>query len=441
MTAKTKSYIYPLSIIATLFFSFGFLMWLTGILIPYFQICLDLSNVQASLVAFASYIAYFAMALPSAWVLKHSGYKKGMVIGLIIMALGTVLFIPAAYTRTYPLFLTGLFITGGGVTLLQTAVNPYVAIIGPIESTAQRIGFMGLANKFAGILSTAILGSIFLFDADAIVGNVSRVSPVEKAALLNSYSLKIVDPYIIITAILLALAVIIYFSKMPEINEMGEDAGEETSNVEHKSSVFHYPYLLIGVVALFFSAACEGLPIDGIVIYGRSLGVPYEEARHFTQYTLYAMIAGYAASTILIPRFISQQKALLWSAILGIGLTIGAYYSSGEVSMYCLVCTGFGAAMLWGTIWGLAIRDLGKFTKVGSAMLLMSVVGGGIFPLLFGKLIDLNSIRPQNAVLVLVPCYLVLVFFSSKGYKIENWRSKVKSKKANVKSYAEEQEA
>jgi fucose permease len=192
--------------------------------------------------------------------------------------------------------------------------------------------------------------------------------------------------------------------------------------------------LLIGVIALFFSAACEGLPIDGIVIYGRSLGVPYEEARHFTQYTLYAMIAGYAASTILIPRFLSQQKALLWSAVLGIVLTIGAYYSSGVISMYCLVCTGFGAAMLWGTIWGLAIRDLGKFTKVGSAMLLMSVVGGGVFPLLFGKLIDLNNIRPQNAVLVLVPCYLVLIFFSSKGYKLENWKPAV----VELKSYSEE---
>ncbi|MDH7460627.1 sugar MFS transporter [Chitinophagaceae bacterium 26-R-25] len=433
MTAKTRSYIYPLSIIGTLFFSFGFLMWLTGILIPYFQICLDLSNVQASLVAFASYIAYFAMALPSAWVLKHTGYKNGMVVGLITMAIGTVLFIPAAYTRTYPLFLTGLFITGGGVTLLQTAVNPYVAIIGPIESTAQRIGFMGLANKFAGILSTAILGSIFLFDADAIVANVSKVSAAEKAALLNNYSLKIVNPYIIITSILLVLAVIIFFSKMPEINETGSEAGEETATVTHKQSVFHYPYLLIGILALFFSAACEGLPIDGIVIYGRSLGVPYEEARHFTQYTLYAMMAGYAASTILIPRFLSQQRALLLSSVLGIVLTFAAYYTTGVVSMYCLVSTGFGAAMLWGTIWGLAIRDLGKFTKIGSAMLLMSVVGGGIFPLLFGKLIDVNNIKPQNAVLVLVPCYLVLMFFSGKGYKIENWKLEVARQKSKVK--------
>jgi fucose permease len=185
---KRNSYIYPLSVIGVLFFSFGFLTWLTGILIPYFQICLELSNVQASFVAFATYIAYFVMALPSAWILKFSGYKKGMVLGLFIMAIGTALFIPAAYARNYGVFLTGLFITGAGITLLQTAVNPYVAIIGPIESTAQRIGFMGFANKFAGILSTAILGSIFMFNADAVIAKVSNASPDAKEAILQSYS-------------------------------------------------------------------------------------------------------------------------------------------------------------------------------------------------------------------------------------------------------------
>jgi glucose/galactose transporter len=419
---KLKSYIYPLSIIGILFFSFGFLTWLTGILIPYFQICLELSNVQASLVAFATYIAYFAMALPSAWVLKLSGYKKGMVLGLLIMALGTALFIPAAYARNYAVFLTGLFITGAGVTLLQTAVNPYVAIIGPIESTAQRIGFMGLANKAAGILSTTILGSIFLFDADSIIAHVSKAAPAEKAAILNSYSLKIVDPYIVITCILFLLAVMVFFSQMPEVNETATAQGDTTAEVEYKPSVFHYPYLIIGILALFLSAACEGLPIDGIIIYSRSLGIPIEVSRHFAQYTLYAMLLGYLASTILIPKFLSQQKALQFCAVLGILLTIAAYLSKGIISVYCLIGSGFGAAMLWGTIWGLSIRDLGKYTKVGSAMLLMAVVGGGIFPLLFGKLIDENFFHPQNAVLLLVPCYLILVIFSSWGYRLENWR-------------------
>jgi len=419
-----KSYIYPLTIIGILFFVFGFLTWINGILIPYFQICLQLTNVQASLVAFASYIAYFVMALPSAWILKYTGYKKGMAVGLVMMAAGTIIFIPAAYARTYSIFLTGLFITGAGVTLLQTAVNPYVAIIGPIESTAQRIGFMGLANKFAGIISTALLGSIFLFNADNIIADVKKAGTIERSRILDAYALKIVNPYLVITIVLVLLALFIYFSRLPEINETQKENGEEKSgSVVHKQSIFHYPYLLFGVISLFLSAACEGIPIDGIIIYSRSLGIPIEEARHFTQYTLYAMLLGYLASTVLIPKYLSQHKALQWCAILGLLFTIASYVNTGIVSIYFLILTGFGAAVLWGTIWGLSIRELGTHTKTGSAMLLMSVVGGGIFPLIFGKLIDVNPINPQKAVLLLIPCYLVLLLFSTWGYRLESWKS------------------
>lgn len=419
---KAKAYVYPLTIIGILFFAFGFLTWINGILIPYFQICLELSNVQASLVAFAVYIAYFVMALPSAGILKFTGYKKGMVLGLIVMAVGTAVFVPAAYLRTYSLFLTGLFITGAGVTLLQTAVNPYVAIIGPMESTAQRIGFMGLANKFAGILGIGILGSIFLLDADNVIANVGKATIAQKSQILDAYVLKVVTPYIVITIVLLLLALMIFFSKMPEITETPKQDMEDADK-ESKSSVFHYPYLILGVLGLFFSAACEGIPIDGIIIYSRALGIPVEEARHFTQYTLYAMVAGYLASTILIPRYLSQQRALQLCAVWGIALTLGSYFNEGLISIYCLILTGFGSAFLWGTIWGLSIRELGKYTKVGSAMLLMSVVGGGIFPAIFGKLLDDNISYPQNAVLLLIPCYLVLLFFSSLGYRMESWKT------------------
>ena len=422
MSSRVNSYIYPLTIIGILFFVFGFLTWINGILIPYFQICLQLTNVQASLVAFASYIAYFVMALPSAWILKYTGYKKGMVAGLIIMAAGTILFIPAAYSRTYPVFLTGLFITGSGVTLLQTAVNPYVAIIGPIKSTAQRIGFMGLANKFAGIISIGILGSIFLLNADTVIASVNGAGAEEKSRVLDAYALKIVNPYLVISIVLLLLSIMIFFSRMPEINETRKEDGDIGLEVEHKRSVFHYPYLVWGVLCLFLSAACEGLPIDGIIIYSRSLGIPIEEARHFTQYTLYAMVLGYLASTILIPKYLSQHKALQWCAVLGLALTSASYFNKGIVSIYFLILTGFGAAVLWGTIWGLSIRELGKYTKTGSAMLLMSVVGGGIFPVIFGKLIDVNPQHPQNAVLLLIPCYLVLLLFSTWGYRLESWK-------------------
>lgn len=421
MSSK-KSYYYPLTIIGILFFVFGFLTWVNGILIPYFQICLDLTNFQASLVAFCAYIAYFVMALPSAYILRFTGYRKGMVLGLVVMAVGTILFIPAAYTRTYAIFLAGLFITGSGLALLQTAANPYVAIIGPIESTAQRIGFMGLANKTAGIIALALLGSIFLFKADDIIASVSKAGAGERATILNQYALKIVNPYIVITIILLLLAVMIYFSKMPEISETKKEEGDVVKEIKSRSSIFHYPHLILGVLGLFFAAACEVIPIDGMIIYSRALGIPIEEARHFSTYTLYAMLAGYLASTILIPKYLSQNRALQFCAVTGIVLTMGAYFSSGFASIIFLMLMGFGAAMLWGTIWGLSLRELGVHTKKGSAMLLMAVIGGGIFPLIFGRLIDRNPGYPQNAILLLIPCYLVLLFFASRGYRMQSWK-------------------
>jgi MFS transporter, FHS family, L-fucose permease len=336
--------------------------------------------------------------------------------------LGTILFVPAAYSRTYAVFLTGLFITGSGLALLQTAANPYVAIIGPIESTAQRIGFMGLANKIAGIISLALLGSIFLFKADHVIASVKNANGAERDRILSLYALKVVNPYIIITIILLLLAIMIYFSRMPEINESKLKAGEEEMEIESRKSVFNYPYLILGVIGLFVAAACEVIPIDGMIIYSRALGIPIEEARHFSTYTLYAMLGGYFSSTILIPKYLSQNRALQLCAVLGISLTLGSYFSHGIVAVVCVMFMGFGAAMLWGTIWGLSLKQLGKHTKTGSAMLLMSVIGGGIFPVLFGGLIDRNPLNPQTAILLLIPCYLVLLFFASYGYRIQSWR-------------------
>lgn len=418
MSGKTSNY-YALGIIAVLFFVFGFITWVNGVLIPYFQICLELTNFQSLWVAFASYIAYFIMAIPSAYILKSTGYKKGMVIGLVIMAIGTALFLPAAYSRTYGLFLTGLFITGTGLALLQTAANPYVAIIGPIESTAQRVGVMGVANKTAGILSQQILGAIFLLNADSIVASVSNASAAERAAILDEYVLKVVDPYLVITIILLLLAVLVGLSRLPDVEEQGEP--EITPGQQRKTSVLQYPYLVLGVLALFTAGACEVIPIDCIIIYSKALGIPLMEARHFAEYTLYAMLGGYITSTIAIPKYVSQQSALKYVSILGLLLAAGAYFTTGFTSVCFLIAMGFGAALLWGTIWGLAVRELGSFTKIGAALLLMSVVGGGLFPLLFGRLIDVYPDTPQMAVTVLVPCYAFLLYYSTKGYKIKNW--------------------
>ena len=417
--SAAKNYWYPMAIIGTLFFIFGFLTWVNGILIPFFQICLELSNLQALLVVLASYSSYFIMALPSAWVLKYTGYKKGMGLGLFIMAVGTLLFIPAAYTRLYPIFLTGLFITGTGLTLLQTAANPYVAIIGPIESTAQRIGIMGICNKVAGIISTTILGSIFLFNADDVIVKLNTLGVAEKAKLLSDYSLKVVGPYLIISVVLVLLGVLILFSKLPEVDETETVDESLEDNFQQKESILQYPYLILGVIALLFSSACEGIPVDGIVLYGRLLGIKVDVARHFASYTLYAMLAGYLFTVIAVPKYFSQQQALRISAIWGLVLATISFIFGGVISIYCIILMGFGSAMLWGTIWGLSLRNLGRFTKQGSALLLMTVIGGGIFPVIYGRLLDIN---PRTAIVILIPCYLFLLFYSSYGYRITKWK-------------------
>src|SRR5690606_36918807 len=219
----------------------------------------------STLVAFSAYVAYFFMAIPSAGILKRTGYKKGMFIGLLVMAAGTLLFVPAAWMRAYWLFLVGLFVTGTGLALLQTAANPYVAIIGPIESTAKRIGFMRLANKIAGFISLAALGSLFLTDADAILAQIAGADIAQKAAILSNYMLAVVNPYLIITLLLVILAFVIHFSRLPEVEE--ERVNHKNGDVvQTKTSVFQFPQLVFGVVALFFSSACEVIPIDGIIL-------------------------------------------------------------------------------------------------------------------------------------------------------------------------------
>lgn len=416
-----KSIIYPLIVIGTLFFVFGFLTWANGVLIPYFRVGLDLNNFQSTWVVSSAYLAYFVMAIPSASILKRTGYKKGMFIGLLVMALGTLLFVPAAYMQAYWLFLTGLFITGTGLALLQTAANPYIAVIGPIESTARRIGFMGLANKIAGLIALAALGSLFLADADEVVNLVAQANAEEKAVILGNYMLAVVNPYLVITGILLVLAFMILYSKLPEVDEESSATASvapkstktnEANRTGEKRSVLQFPNLVFGVVALFFSSACEVIPIDGIILYSSALGIPIGESRFFAQYTLIAMTLGYVASIFLIPKYLSQQSALMACAVWGILMTIGAYMTDGILSVSFVISMGFSSAMLWGTIWGLALTGLGRFTKMGSALLLMSVVGGGIFPVIFGRLMDINLGHPQNAMILLIPCNLVLLAYA-----------------------------
>ncbi|GAB3414769.1 sugar MFS transporter [Niabella aquatica] len=411
---KEKSYLVPTIIIGILFFVFGFVTWVNATLIPYLQKACELTPDQAVLVTFASYIAYAVMAFPSSWVLGKTGFKKGMILGLLIMAVGALVFIPAAYSRTFGMFLTGLFIIGIGLALLQTAVNPYITILGPIESAAKRISVMGVCNKAAGAIAPLVMGAVLLNGMDKYE-NAGSLPLDQKNLLLNELASKIVTPYIVIAICFVVLAIAIRFSALPDIKD------EEETNPAHaapdRASIFSYPYLWLGFISIFLYVGAEVIAGDIIQLYGKEgLGMPVDIIKHFTTYTMIGMLTGYVLGILLIPKVVSQNTALKFSAVLGIVLSIGVIFMPGKYSILCLALLGFANAPIWPAIWPLSIDGLGKYLKTGSALLIVGIAGGAIIPKTWAAIS--TSTGMQQAFWILVPCYAFILFFAVKGNKI-----------------------
>lgn len=402
-------------IIGILFFIFGFVTWLNSVLIPYLKIACELNNFESYLVAFAFYISYLVMAIPSSKVLKATGFKKGMSLGLLVMAIGTILFIPAALSRTYLLFLLGLFIQGTGLAVLQTAANPYITILGPLESAAKRISIMGICNKVAGVIAPIALGAVVLKNADALLKRIETMDLAEKAAELNALSERVITPYIIMTVVLIGLAVLIYFSALPEVEADSEDEATAATN-KHKTSIFHFPHLLLGTLAMFLYVGVEVIAGDTVISYGASQDIAFATAKFFASITLGAMIVGYLIGIVAIPKYITQEKALKLCGILGIILGVAALLTHGVVSVLCISLLGLANALVFPAIWPLALAGLGRFTKIGSSFLIMALAGGAVIPLLYGLLADI--INSHMAYIIVIPCYLYIWFFAVKGHKV-----------------------
>lgn len=410
--------ILPMVIIGALFFIFGFVTWLNGILIPYFKISCELTDFEATLVAFAFYISYTVMALPASWVLSKTGFHKGMTVGLWIMAVGTLLFVPAAISRTYWIFLTGLFVMGAGLAVLQTASNPYVAIIGPRESAARRISIMGICNKLAGAIAPLILAYHILSDGDAFVKSLEGLSNSARVVALDGLAHRAIGPYLVITAILLVLGLLIRYTPLPDV-ETEEDEDVSNGDIESKTSILQFPQLILGAIALFFYVGVEVIAGDTIIRYGIAQHIDISVAKTFTTYTLTAMIVGYLLGIVLIPKIISQRTALIGSAVLGIILSFGVILAGSWYSILFLALLGLANALVWPAIWPLAIHDLGKYIKTGSAVLIMAIAGGAVLPLIWGKLSDVYS--PQMAYSILIPSYFIILYYAVWGYKIRKW--------------------
>lgn len=414
---KQSSTTGPMIIIGSLFFIFGFVTWLNSLLIPYLKIACELTEVQSYFVTFAFYIAYLVMAPVSTWVLNRYGFKKGMGIALGIMAFGALLFIPAAYIRTYLLFLIGLFTLGGGLAILQTASNPYITILGPVETAARRISIMGICNKLAGAVAPIILGLFLnLSEADKVAQQVDTLSAGEYAAALDQIALQVVNPYIGIVVVLLALAFWISNANLPEVKGDEEKAVDEVSSSEVKTSVFAFPHVVLGFVTLFLYVGVEVIAGDTIIAYGSSLGIPLSEAKFFTSFTMVAMVIGYVIGILAIPKYLTQETALKLCAVLGIIFTVGIVSTNGMVSLTFVGLLGLANSLIWPAIWPLALKGVGKFTNAASGLLVMGIAGGAVLPLAYGQLA--HVVGTTSAYWITLPCYLFMLYYGVSGHKI-----------------------
>lgn len=442
-TSIKSTFFVSMVIISALFFIFGFVTWLNGPLINILQRVCGTTPFKASLVTLAFYISYFFMALPSSFILRRTGYKNGMAIGLLVMALGAVTFIPAAYSRTFGVFMAGLFILGTGLSLLQTAANPFITIIGPIESAASRISIMGICNKFAGVISPLLLTALVLHGLDVQLQkeNFDLLTSVQQDELLNEFAGRMVLPYLALGLFLVIFAGLIKISSLPAHIAI-EDDGHDTlmGFIRQIPAALSISHLLFGVVTIFLYVGVEVIAGDSLTQFGKDLDLPY--ASKLTSFTMVFMVIGYIIGIILIPKYLSQAKALMFSALFGLLFTAGAIFSSSTEtnffatlfgwinplfntkipllpnSVFLVSLLGLANALMWPAIWPLTLNNLGKYTKIGSALLIMGIAGGAILPPTYAKLGQ--SIGFQDALWIMVPCYLVILLFATRGHKIKS---------------------
>ena len=407
-----------IAIVGGLFFIIGFFTWINGPLITFVKLAFDVSEISAFLVLMVFYLSYFFLALPSSWILKGTGMKKGLALSLAVMAVGAMMFGEFATRRWFGGALGGLFVIGGGLALLQTAVNPYISILGPIESAARRIALMGICNKIAGMLAPVVIGSLVLHGIGDLATQVDAADAATKTQLLNEFAAKIHTPYLVMAGILVLVAIAILFSSLPEIKPSEANA-EQAGMGERlgKQSVFQFPHLWLGVLCLFVYVGVEVLAGDAIGTYGNGFGLPLDQTKFFTSFTLGAMLLGYVVGLLAIPRFVSQERFLSISAVLGVVFAIAAYFTEGYVSVGFVAALGFANAMMWPAIFPLAIKGLGRFTETGSALLIMGIAGGAIIPQLFAVLKQHYDFQLVFMALA-VPCYLYILFFARVGHRI-----------------------
>lgn len=429
---RKSSYFFSLGMLGALFFVFGLVSWVNSILVPYFKIACELhSEVQGYLANFAFYIAYLVMTFPASALLNKAGFKHGVEYGLWILALGALLFVPAALMRSYNMFLVGLFTMGSGMAVLQTAANPFVTIIGPIESAARRISIMGICNKFAGILAPIIFAAAVIRPSDKVVIDQVSAGLLEgsaKEAALDHMIRGVIPPYLVLCVFLFIFGIVFYKSSIPEINPNKVNKSSESDESEARS-ILSYPYLVLGAIALFCHLGSQAVSINTIMGYAQSMGIDMLQAKAFPSFTLGCILFGYLLGVLLIPKYLSQQRALIICTVTGLILSFCVTLICGptqllglhaDMSIWFLVLLGIPNSLIYAGIWPLAIHDLGKHTSLGSSIMVMGLCANAIVPLVYAWLVDATG-SARAGYWVLVPCFIYMIFYAVKGCKIRRW--------------------
>lgn len=399
MNNSKKSFVVPLAFIGIMFFAIGFALGINSLLVPVLQKSLGITNAASYLIIAATFIPFLVFGYPAGMTIKAIGYKKTMSLSFFIFAIAFYLFILSADEKSFSLFLLASFISGAANAYLQASVNPYITILGPMESAAKRISMMGICNKLAWPIPAIFI--VWLLGKDVSLIGIEDLN----------------QPFIIIIIAFIALGVMAFFAPLPEVKAAGEDedtAADACPYAARKTSVFQFPHLLLGCLALFLYVGVETVSLGTLVDYATALGLP--GAANYAWIAPIGIVIGYICGIIFIPKYMSQATALKVCSILAIIGSLLVVLTPAGMSIYFIAFMALGCSLMWPALWPLAMADLGKFTKAGSSLLIMAMFGGAVIPTLYGWLKDVAS--PQQAYWLCLPCFLFILYYGIAGYKI-----------------------
>jgi MFS transporter, FHS family, L-fucose permease len=412
--SSTASYRLPLILITSLFFLWAIGVNLNDILIPHLKKAFGLSDFKSSLIQSAFFGGYFLAALPAGWLMERVGYKRGILIGLLMCATGAFLFIPASAIRVYGCFLFALFVMACGQCFLEVAANPYVTVLGPVESSERRLNLAQSFNSVGAVI-TPILGAAFILSG-------VELKPAQLAAMtaqqIEAYRISeanmVRGPYLVITGLFLAVAILIYFARLPEIQEPGDAAERDVAEPDLRGTLAHR-HLAKGVIAQFFYVGAQVGVASFVIRFAQHMlpGMPEKAAANFLKFHLLGfMIGRFAGSAIM--KVVPAARLLSYFAAASLACAIVALLASGIVPVWAIVLIGFFHSIMFPTIFALSLKNLGAYTKLASSLLVMSIIGGAICPAIMGLISDASSI--QRAFIVPLVCYVYVLYYASKGY-------------------------